>query len=264
MTHRTASDRSAGFVGAGRANAFAHRGDRAGFPPGNRASAFERAVEVGFDHIETDAHVTRDGRIVLFHDDRLDGETTGTGEVHDHDWSTLSELRYRAGDNVCDEGLMLLEDALERWPSVYWNIDAKTSATVEPLVDIVRRLGVADRVLLTSFVYRDARRLRKRAGPGVATGLSRTELAGVRLASWVGAPIPRLGDAAQVPTEHRGVTIVDERFVETCHDAGIAVHVWTIDSPDEMHRLLDLGVDGIISDHPRRLRSVLEDRGEWQ
>ena len=107
------------------------------------------------------------------------------------------------------------------------------------------------------------RRIRQKAGPDIATGLSRPELAVARLASWARLPMPRLGDAAQVPTEHKGVTVVDQKFVRTCHDAGIAVHVWTIDDSAEMHRLLDLGVDGLITDHPARLRSVLEERGEW-
>ncbi len=251
------------YLALGHANALAHRGDRAGFPPGNRASAIQSAVDLGFDHIETDVRLSADGELVLFHDDHLDDQTTGSGRVQDQRWTELEQLRYRHQGEVLDEGLLRLSDALERWPQLHWNIDAKTGDVIEPLIETVLWARAATRVLITSFSLRNVRRIRRLAPSGVCTGLSRTEIALVRLAAWLRLPVPRLGDAAQVPVRHRNVTVVDRRFVDTCHRAGIAVHVWTVDDPAEMHRLLDLGVDALITDHPAALRDVLEARSAW-
>ncbi len=251
------------FLRQGRWQGFAHRGDRRNHPPGNRWSALQSAVAAGFDHIETDVHLSADGQLVLFHDDRLDDETNGSGAVGDHPWSELAALRYVVDGTVLDEGLVRLEDAIERWPHVAWNVDAKSEDAVQPLVDLIERHAAFERVLVTSFSYRTVRRLRSLVPARVSTGLSGPEIALLRGASLVRLPIPRLGDAAQVPERKGPITIVDRRFVTTCHEAGIAVHVWTVNDKGDMHRLLDLGVDAIITDDPSGLREVLIERGAW-
>ena len=256
---RQASDDQA-FLGWGRSSALAHRGDRAGHPPGNHLAAFQSAIDAGIDHIESDVHRTADDRLVLFHDDRLDAETTGSGALADHTWAELSTVRYRHRGEPTDHGLVLLEDALGLWPDIRWNLDAKDGAAVEPLVELVADTGSDHRVLLTAFDVGTLRRLRRLAAPPTCTGLARIEIAAIRAASLLGLSVPPIGDAAQVPESHRGVTVVDRRFVDTCHEAGIAVHVWTINDRQTMDRLLDLGVDGIISDDPRLLRATLDGR----
>jgi glycerophosphoryl diester phosphodiesterase len=251
------------FLTEGRVHAFAHRGDSAEHPPGNRWSAFASAVEVGFDHLESDAHLTSDDEVVLFHDDRLDDETTASGPLADRSWDDLRDVRYVADGTLVNEGPMRLADALEQWPEVCWNLDAKHDRVVEPLVETVQRAGAAGRVLLTAFSWRRLRRLRQLAGEGVATGHSRLELFLLRALAWLRVPLPRLGDAVQLPERWKGVTVVDQRFVDACHRAGIAVHVWTINDADDMERLFDLGVDAVMTDRPRVLRDVLQRRGTW-
>jgi glycerophosphoryl diester phosphodiesterase len=250
------------FLTEGRVHAFAHRGDSAEHPPGNRWSAFASAVDVGFDHIESDAHLTSDGEVVLFHDDRLDDETTAAGELADATWQELRDVRYTADGEVGDEGPMRLADALEQWPDAFWNLDAKHDRVVGPLVETVVRAGATDRVLLTAFSWRRLCRLR-RLGEGLATGHSATELFVLRVLAWMRIPLPRVGDAVQLPECWKGLTVVDERFVDACHRAGIAVHVWTINEPDDMDRMFDLGVDAVMTDQPRVLRDVLKRRGVW-
>lgn len=252
------------FLVSGRPRAFAHRGDRAGHPPGNTPAAFSAALDLGVDHIETDAHLTADGVVVLFHDDLLDHATTGSGPVRDHTWAELRELRHCHDGQVVEGSFVRFDEALEHWPDAFWNVDAKSDDVVEPLLRAVHAAAAEERVLVTSFSVRSLRRIRRQADPSLATGLAKLEIALVRLLAWARLPAPHLGDAAQVPTDHRRIEVVDRRFVDTCHRAGIAVHVWTINDASEMHRLLDLGVDGVITDDPAMLADVLRERGEWR
>lgn len=250
------------FLVDGRPMAMAHRGDTAGHPPGNTWSAFASAIDIGFDHIETDVQLSADGRVVIFHDDTLTDTTDGTGTVGDHPWSTLAELRYRSGDGS-DEGIVPLDEAMDRWPDAYWNIDAKTADVVEPLLELIDERRATERVLITSFSHRTVRRLRSLAPAAMATGLSMPEVALARATSVLGLAPPTGGDAAQVPRHMGLLPIVDRRFVDACHRGGMAVHVWTVNDASEMHDLLDLGVEGIITDTPTTLREVLLDRGAW-
>ena len=254
--------RSKPFLTNGRPMALAHRGDTAGHPPGNTWAAFASAVDIGFDHIETDVQRSADGRVVIFHDDTLERVTSGSGAIGDHRWSDLAEFRYRTDDGS-DEALVPFDEALDRWPDVHWNVDAKQPEVVEPLLQVVADREATGRVLVTSFSHRSVRHLRSLAPPAMATGLSMLEVAAIRATSLIGLAPPIAGDAAQVPERKGVVPIVDRRFVEGCHRGGIAVHVWTVNEADAMERLLDLGVDGIITDAPLTLRQVLLDRGAW-
>lgn len=242
------------FLTRGRPRILAHRGARARFPPGNTWAAFEAALEAGVDHLETDVQVSADGRVVVFHDERLDGATDGTGTVADHPWSALSEIRYRNGD---DEGLVLLDDLLERLDGAFFNIDVKTDEAVAPTVRVLRRHAARERVCVAAFSWSRLRRLRDALGPGWCTAVPKVGIAAARLASWAHLPVRGDGDVAQVPREHRGVTVVDRDFVAALHAGGTAVHVWTVDDVAEMERLFDLGVDGVITDRPEVLARAL-------
>ena len=243
--------------------ALAHRGDTRSHPPGNTWAAFESAVELGFGYLETDVQATRDGVLILFHNERLDGVTTGRGRVGEQRWSDLADVRYRAGGLVTDQALVRLEDVLERWPDVRFNLDAKTEPTVAPLVQLVERFEALERVCLASFDRASIERMRRQAGPDACTILSRREVALLRAASVlpVGAHVE--GQAAQIPVSYRHIPLVDARFVGAAHDAGVDVHVWTVDDPAEMRRLLDLGVDGLITNDPATLKRILSERGQW-
>lgn len=252
------------YLRSGAPLALAHRGDTKSHPPGNTWAAFESAVELGFRYLETDVQATKDGVLVLFHDDRLEGVTTGRGAVGDHRWTELADVRYRAGGRVTDQGLVPLEELLARWPEVRLNLDAKTEPTVAPLVQIVERFEALDRVCLASFDRASIERMRRQAGPDVCTILSRREVAILRGASFLPMGARVEGRAAQIPVRYRHIPLVDARLVRAAHDAGIDVHVWTVDDPTEMHRLLDLGVDGLISNDPAALKRALIERGEWE
>jgi glycerophosphoryl diester phosphodiesterase len=158
---------------------------------------------------------------------------------------------------------VLLEDLLGTWPDLHVNIDPKHESAVEALGDVLERLGALDRVCVGSFSDRRLARLRRRFGQRLCTslgplGVLRLRAASVRLP--VGAP---RADCVHIPTHIARHQLVDPRLVSRAHADGLAVHVWTIDDVDEMARLLDLGVDGIMTDRPATLRELLVRRGQW-
>jgi glycerophosphoryl diester phosphodiesterase len=220
--------------------------------------AFAEAVALGYRYVETDVHVTADGVLVAFHDDALDRVSDRTGRIADLPWSEVRRARVDGR-----EPIPLLEDLLGTWPDLRVNIDPKHDAAVGPLVDVLARTRAVDRVGVGSFSDRRLARLRRLVGPRLCTGVgpagaARLWAAGRRVP--VG-PIPAA--CAQLPVTARGVTLVDARLVAAAHRRGLQVHVWTVDDPAEIDRLLDLGVDGIMTDRPVVLRDVLVARGAW-
>jgi glycerophosphoryl diester phosphodiesterase len=242
--------------------AFAHRGG-AGDWPENTLPAFENAVALGYHHVETDVHVTADGVLLAFHDDRLDRVTDRTGAIIDLPWREVAAARV---DGL--EPIPTLEELLGTWPELRVNIDPKADPSVEPLVDVIERTGAVDRVCVGSFSDRRIDQARRRLGPRLCTSPGPRGVARLRAAATARfAPRPtRLAarhGCVQVPVRGGGLTIVEPRFIDLCRDLDLQVHVWTIDDPDEMHRLLDLGVDGLMTDRPKVLKQVLQDRGVW-
>lgn len=238
---------------------FAHRGG-AGDLPENTMAAFERAVSLGYRYLETDVHVTADGVLVAFHDDRLDRVTDRTGAIALLQWAEVNKARVGG----TDERVPLLEDVLGAWPSVRVNIDPKHDASVVPLVDALRRAQAFDRVCVAAFSDRRLARFRRLTGGQVCTALGPGEITGLRLSSWAGGPpVPFSAGCAQVPVRFGPVPVVDTRLVAAAHRQGLPVHVWTVDDPAVMDRLLDLGVDGLMSDRPLVLKEVLGRRGQW-
>jgi len=239
--------------------AFAHRGGAAGGDE-NTAGAFTRAVDLGFRYVETDVHGTADGVAVVVHDPRLDRVAGTRGSVARMRWADLATVRVGGAATV-----PRLDEVLDAWPKTRFNIDVKADGGIRPAVDAVRRTAAGDRVLLASFSDRRLAGLRALAGPAVATSLGRRAVARLRIASVTGARLrlPASVVAAQVPVRYNRVRVVDRRFVAYCHRIGLQVHVWTIDEPAEMRELLDLGVDGIMTDHVDVLRDVYLSRGHW-
>lgn len=240
--------------------AFAHRGGALEAPE-NTWAAFERARRLGFRYLETDARLTGDGVVVAIHDPALDRVSDRGGRVRDLSWAEVSAAQVAGG-----QGVPRLEDLLGAWPDAHWNIDAKADAVVDPLVDAIRRTGTLERVCVTSFADRRVRRARRALGARLCTAPGRAGVARLRAASLLGPATPAgLGahGAVQVPRHHRGVRVLDERLVVAAHRAGLQVHVWTVDDPDGMEEVLDLGVDGVMTDRPEVLRGVLERRGQW-
>ncbi len=228
----------------------------------NTWPAFEHAVDLGYRYLETDAQVTSDGVVIAFHDDTLDRLTDRTGRIADLPWAKVRRARTRDGDHE----LVRIDELLDRWPDRRFNIDAKTDPAAPALVDLVRLAGRFDSVCLASFSDRRIARMRSLAGDrALCTNTGQLVTGALRLVSLlpVRVRVPLPGDAAQVPPSVRGVPLVDTRFVAAAHRAAKHVHVWTIDDAPEMTRLLDLGVDGIMTDRPTVLRDVLVGRGAW-
>jgi glycerophosphoryl diester phosphodiesterase len=239
--------------------AVAHRGGTEAAPE-NTLAAFRAASEQGFRYLETDVHLTADGVLVAFHDDELDRVTDGTGVLAELPWSEVRQARIGGS-----EPIPTLDELLEAFPEARFNIDPKSDHVVVALVAALRRHGAVDRVCIGAFSDHRLRRLRSLLGPDLCTSAGPREIAALVASSRTGAPRPGAAGyrCVQVPVRHRRVEIVTPAFVATAHAAGCPVHVWTIDEPDEMHRLLDLGVDGLMTDRPSVLKQVLTQRGAW-
>ncbi|WP_406328440.1 glycerophosphodiester phosphodiesterase [Streptomyces sp. NBC_00203] len=238
--------------------AFAHRGGAADGLE-NTLAQFRRAVAAGYRYIETDVHATADGRLVAFHDSTLDRVTDGAGRIADLPWEDVRHARVGGKEPV-----PLFEELLEVFPEVRWNIDVKAEPALLPLLDLIDRTDAWDRICVGSFSEARVARAQRLAGPRLATSYGIRGVLGLRLRSWgIPAPLRRSAVAAQVPESQSGVPVVDRRFVRAAHARGLQVHVWTVNEPERMHRLLDLGVDGIMTDHIDTLRKVLEDRDTW-
>lgn len=227
----------------------------------NTVAAFRQAVDLGYRYLETDVHASSDGRLVAFHDEVLDRVTDAKGVIADLPWSQISTARIAGRDAV-----PLMDELFETFPDARFNIDVKSDGAIEPLVEAIRRHGAIDRVCVGSFNDARLRAVRRALGPGLATSAGPLEVATTRL---LPRAIHRLlrspAQALQIPVTHRvgpvTPTVVVPRLVEAAHRLGKQVHVWTIDEAAEMHRLLDLGVDGIVSDRIDTLRDVLAERG---
>ncbi|BBC38075.1 Phosphodiesterase [Streptomyces graminofaciens] len=238
--------------------AVAHRGGAADGLE-NTVAQFRRAVESGYRYIETDVHATRDGKLVAFHDSTLDRLTDGAGRIADLPWQDVRHARVAGAEPV-----PLFGELLETFPEVRWNVDVKAEPALHPLLNLIARTNAWDRVCVGSFSESRVARAQRLAGPRLATSYGRSGILGLRLRSW-GVPARLRGSAvaAQVPEAQSGVPVLDRRLVRAAHARGLQVHAWTVNEPQRMHRLLDLGVDGIMTDHIDTLRKVLEDRGTW-
>jgi glycerophosphoryl diester phosphodiesterase len=238
--------------------AFAHRGGSAEAPE-NSWAAFGHAVSLGYRYMETDVRATADGVAVALHDPTLDRVADHPGELAKMTWAEVRGRKLRDGREI-----PLLEELLGAWPELRWNIDVKTPEAVAPVVEVLRRTASVDRVLIAAFAGRRSARARAALGPTLATGAGRGTVAALVAAKVVDlVPVRSRAVAAQVPLRRRGIPIVGPAFVRVCHRAGLAVHVWTIDDAVLMEQLLDLGVDGIMTDRPTTLKEVLERRGQW-
>lgn len=252
----------------------AHRGASA-LAPENTVEAFRLGVEAGAGGLELDVHMTLDGEIVVIHDPTVDRTTDGTGAVAE---MTLGGLRrLDAGYRFSPDGglsypyrgagvrVPTLAELYDAFPEAWLNIEMKEAqpGIEEAVLQVVRSAGAQERTLVVSNRHGVVRRFRRLSGGEISTGASRREitqfyslcrgrLEGLRRPTY---------DALQVPVEHRGIEVVTQRFVDAAHRRGVRVDVWTINDPDEMRRLLDLGVDTIMTDRPADLARVLGGSG---
>ncbi len=252
-----------------------HRG-AAGECPENTLPSFEQALREGADILETDVHATRDGAVVVCHDDRVDRTTDGSGRIAE---LRLDELRrLDAGARFSPDGgrthpwrgrgvrIPTLEELFAHFPEAHVNIEIKAPEAVATTgtLELVERHGRAARTLVTAESPETMARIRgevHRRGLPVAVGACRDDVAAFLRSATAGEPPPEGFVALQVPAEFGCRPLVTREFVAHAHRHGLEVHVWTINEPEEMQRLLDLGADGIVTDYPGRLAALLRERG---
>jgi glycerophosphoryl diester phosphodiesterase len=264
----SASTRHRPFLDATTPLLFAHRGGGKLWPE-NTLAAFEGALALGITFLETDVHLTRDGVLVAHHDRDVDRTTNGAGAIRDLRYLEVSRLDagYRFSEDGRafpwrNRGLTIprLVDvfALSKRARLNVEIKPKGRAVVRKLWELVDGHGFHDRILVAAENDPQVRRFRRCSGGRVATGSGLHESLKFWAASRIG--VERLlrppFDALQVPATYKGLTVVDRKLISAAHGAGIQVHVWTVDDPPEMRRLLNLGVDGLMSDRPDRLSAL--------
>ncbi|XVQ07638.1 glycerophosphodiester phosphodiesterase [Spirillospora sp. CA-255316] len=246
---------------------FAHRGG-AGGRPENSMAAFQRAVDLGYRYLETDAHATADGVVVAFHDRTLDRVTDRRGTIARLPYSEVAKARI-AGT----EPIPRLEDVLGSWPEARVNIDLKDAPVIGPLAEVLQRTRAWNRVCITSFSTRRLAQMRARlpmfTDQDVCMALGPRGVMALRAKSYGGptAKLVRLAATgvacAQVPYGLGRLPFVTEAFIDQAHELGLKVHAWTVNDPAEMKRLLDLGIDGIMTDELLTLRRIMAARGLW-
>jgi glycerophosphoryl diester phosphodiesterase len=250
------------FRSAGRI-AMAHRGFTAFKLPMNSMGAFREAVNLGFRYIETDVRATRDGVAVILHDRRLAPRSGVAGSIDQLNWRNVHKADLGAG-----EPIPTLEEVLVALPDVRVNIDIKAESAIEPTVEVIERLNAHNRVLIASFSDRRRQRavrlLSKRVASAAGTGAFVAFLAARTAGGRARAlRLLRDSDCVQLPPRLGGVPIITPALVQAIHASGRQIHAWTIDDPATMHALLDIDVDGIITDRADLLREVLTSRGDW-
>lgn len=240
--------------------ALAHRGfSREGLE--NSMAAFQAAVDLGYRFVETDAHGTTDGVAVALHDASLDRTTDGRGHVAELPWSRVKHARIGGTEPV-----PMLEDLLGTWPELRVNIDVKAASGIGPVADAIEKTAAHRRVCIASFSTARREATVKRLSQPVATSAGTREAAaffvgGIARANLAGAL--RSVGALQVPPSVGPLRLLTERHIRAAHAAGKLVHVWTVNDPTSMGEILDLGVNGIVTDRADLLKDVLIARGRW-
>ena len=249
-----------GFLAVPGPVALAHRG----FAPDgaeNSMAAFQAAVDLGYRYLETDVRVSRDAVAFAFHDRVLDRVTDRRGALASLTAAQIEQAR------ICGrEPIPRLDEVLGAWPQVRVNIDVKSDAAMAPTVAAIERAGAAERVCVAAFSDARLRRVRAMLGPEVCSALGPGEMVRLKLLSRTRRARPPgewSGRCAQIPVGFGRLRLLDAPLLRTAHEAGLVVHVWTVNNTATMGDLLDLGVDGIITDRAADLRTVLRGRGQW-
>jgi len=248
--------------------ALVHRGWRLDELTGmeNSMSAFRRAMAEGFRYLEMDVHATSDGVVVVCHDPTLDRTTDAAGPIAEQPWDRVSRARVAGREPVPS-----LRRVIDELPGALLNIDVKADSAVRPTLDLITQMDVWHRVCLASFSANRLSTLRRAGGERLITSCSPRDALSLRARGWLrqarvgwaGGWLPVPAQLAQVPRRQGPLTVVDPAFLAAAHQLGMEVHVWTIDDAAEMRELLDMGVDGLVTDRPDVLRELLADRGQW-
>ena len=241
-----------------------------GLWPGSTMLFLESVAEMDVDMLELDVHMTKDGHIVVMHDDRVDRTTNGSGKISE---LTLAEIKtLEVGGNwTQDEGqtfpyqgaglqVPTLEEVFLRFPDYPMNIEIKQEepSVVDPFCALIREHGMAEKILVPSFSDKAMDEFRA-ACPEVATAGGSSEVRNFVLLNFalLSNLLTPAYEAFQVPQSSSNIPVVIPSFVNTAHDRNLQVHVWTVNDPDQMQRLITMGVDGIMTDRPDILQELL-------
>lgn len=222
----------------------------------NTFEAFQHSSDMGFVYMETDVQSTKDGYVVIFHDANLKRMAGLNKKVKD---LTLEEIK---SIDLIDGGkIPLLSETLENFPDLKFNIDIKTEDAVEEAVKIILSMNCLDRTCLASFSSKRLKKIRFLAGSGVCSSSGQMDIFRMVCRSY-GINIKSSdGDCAQIPRKQWGIPILTDRFLKIAHEENKFVHIWTIDDKTEMLELIDLGVDGLMTDKPSILKQAMIERG---
>lgn len=251
---------------------FAHRGG-SGEAPENTVAALQRAVALGIEYAEIDVHASKDGQLVVMHDDTLERTTNGNGQIRDYSLAELRRLdagyRFTKDDGqtfpfrATEVTIPTLAEVLTTFPSLKLTVEIKqTDPPIEAeVIDIIRQCQRAEEVIVGSEHDHVMARVRALA-PDIATSFSFGELLEFFQRLWNGtwSDYRPSGQALQIPPEYKGMPLVTEESLKAAHSFGCEIHVWTINEPHEIERLLDLKVDGVMSDFPDCLCAVMARR----
>jgi len=227
----------------------------------NTLYAFSRAVERGYRYLETDVHTSSDGVLFAFHDNTLDRVTDATGVPENLPWTELKQVRIAGIDPI-----PTLDELLDTLPEARFNIDVKVPQAIEPLVSTIAAHQAYDRICVGSFSPARIRAFRRLMGSRVATAAGPIGVAGYAYAPAVRRIVRSPGVVLQIPprTWDDRVRVLGPGLIRAAHAAGRVVHVWTVNERPEMERLIDAGVDGLVSDRIDVLAELLAERGLWE
>ena len=237
--------------------AFAHRGGNE-FAPENSFRAFKSAVDIGYKYLETDVHLTKDGFLIAFHDDTLDRVTDKSGLIRDLSLSEIKKAKIAGTDEI-----PLLSELLNSFTDCFFNIDCKVDETVQPLINLINNKDFINRVCIGSFSQKRINFIRKSLGKEVKTSMGLAEVILSKFLSYTSLGYNFKSSYTSIPIRRYGINLLDERNINYLKSNNQKVIAWTINDEDQMKMLINIGIDGIMTDNLTLLKKVLIEESLW-
>ena len=237
--------------------AFAHRGGNE-FAPENSFRAFKSAVDIGYKYLETDVHLTKDGFLIAFHDDTLDRVTDKSGLIRDLTLSEIKKAKIAGTDEI-----PLLSELLNSFTDCFFNIDCKVDETVQPLINLINNKDFINRVCIGSFSQKRINFIRKSLGKEVKTSMGPAEVILSKFLSYTSLGYNFKSSYTSIPIRRYGINLLDERNINYLKSNNQKVIAWTINDEDQMKMLINIGIDGIMTDNFTLLKKVLIEESLW-
>jgi glycerophosphoryl diester phosphodiesterase len=237
--------------------AFAHRGGNE-FAPENSFRAFKSAVDIGYKYLETDVHLTKDGFLIAFHDDTLDRVTDKSGLIRDLTLSEIKKAKIAGTDEI-----PLLSELLNSFTDCFFNIDCKVDETVQPLINLIHNKDFINRVCIGSFSQKRINFIRKSLGKEVKTSMGPAEVILSKFLSYTSLGYNFKSSYTSIPIRRYGINLLEERNINYLKSNNQKVIAWTINDEDQMKMLINIGIDGIMTDNLTLLKKVLIEENLW-